>query len=255
MSMTPGRSRSTPWALAMVAVAVAVLAGACGSDDEPVTAAASSASSPLSVAPGPDDPGHPRLRLTPGATLSAVSVERICRRGYADSVRNAPPATLDRLFASYGLSGASRSGFEVDYLIPLELGGSNEIANLWPQPVDGVAAKDAVEAALAEMVCDGTLALAEAQRLVVTWESVDLDAVARATTTTEATATTEAPATTTTVSPTTQAPTTTPPPATTTTVPATTAPSTSTTTATTAPTSTVPTTPTTTTTTTYAIPN
>jgi hypothetical protein len=56
--------------------------------------------------------------------------------------------------------------------IPLELGGSNELANLWPEPATptpGFHQKDCVENYLHAQVCtDKTMTLAQAQRAITT---------------------------------------------------------------------------------------
>jgi hypothetical protein len=56
---------------------------------------------------------------------------------------------------------------EVDHLISLELGGSNAIRNLWPEPYVGrwgARTKDVLENRLHDLVCEGRLALRSAQR-------------------------------------------------------------------------------------------
>ena len=58
-------------------------------------------------------------------------------------------------------------------MIPLELGGSNSIKNLFPEaanPRPGFHQKDRLENRLHSKVCDGTLTLREAQRqFIVNW--------------------------------------------------------------------------------------
>ena len=87
----------------------------------------------------------------------------------ATKTRTGMPASLKRqVFAEYGLqpSGA----FEVDHLISLELGGSNDLKNLWPQsyttPTYNARVKDGLENRLHWLVCHGTLALDVAQRAI-----------------------------------------------------------------------------------------
>ena len=61
--------------------------------------------------------------------------------------------------------------YEVDHFIPLELGGSNDIKNLWPEPADpapGFHEKDVVENYLHSQVCNGTMTLGEAQKFIAT---------------------------------------------------------------------------------------
>ena len=69
--------------------------------------------------------------------------------------------------AAYGDS-RSASHYEYDHLVPLELGGAtNDGRNLWPEPGATPNPKDAVEDTLNREVCDGTMTLARAQRLIV----------------------------------------------------------------------------------------
>ena len=53
--------------------------------------------------------------------------------------------------------------YETDHLIRLSLGGSNDAANLWPQPEDDAKVEDRVEHWLHARVCRGDLSLTEAQ--------------------------------------------------------------------------------------------
>ena len=62
--------------------------------------------------------------------------------------------------------------FEIDHLVPLCLGGSDDFSNLWPQSRQTIApkwnaeAKDRLERRLCEMVCSGQLDLATAQQAI-----------------------------------------------------------------------------------------
>ena len=79
-----------------------------------------------------------------------------------------PPAIRQRVFQAYGIAGAEPREYEVDYLVTPALGGADDIHNLWPQSYSSTVwnaeVKDAFEDRLREMVCDGTLDLAEAQQ-------------------------------------------------------------------------------------------
>ena len=58
------------------------------------------------------------------------------------------------------------SDLEVDHLISLELGGSNDTRNLWPESYYGIwgaRVKDVLENRLHTLVCDGKVSLREAQ--------------------------------------------------------------------------------------------
>jgi hypothetical protein len=106
--------------------------------------------------------------------------QTVCTRGYTATVR--PPAALtERIkreqMAAYGLTGQRLADYELDHLIPLELGGApSDAANLWPQPWAGdhnAHEKDAVEDFLRQRVCRGSTALLDAQRQIATnWVAV-----------------------------------------------------------------------------------
>jgi hypothetical protein len=116
--------------------------------------------------------GLPDLSLTPGAIFPHVTAEDVCKPGYARSVRHVSEGAKAAVFASYGLAGnydgycSGPQGCEIDHLISLELGGSNDIANLWPQPYDGewnAHDKDRLEHYLHKLVCSGQVSLEEAR--------------------------------------------------------------------------------------------
>ncbi len=59
----------------------------------------------------------------------------------------------------------------MDHLIPLAIGGSNDILNLWPEPatpVPGFHQKDVLEVKLHALVCSGKLDVRKAQSQVAT---------------------------------------------------------------------------------------
>jgi len=112
--------------------------------------------------PAADLPRHP---LTPGIVL-AVSRARVCTSGYASGARDVSDAEKADVYARYGVAWVPYA-HEVDHLISLELGGSNAIRNLWPEPYAGrwgARTKDVLENRLHELVCEGRLALRSAQR-------------------------------------------------------------------------------------------
>jgi hypothetical protein len=107
---------------------------------------------------------------TPGATL-AMTAAQVCKPGYSKSVRNVPEAVKRQVYAHYGVKPKPGVCCEVDHLISLELGGSNDAANLWPQPWAPVPAaheKDRVENWLHLQVCAGTMRLEDAQQQIRT---------------------------------------------------------------------------------------
>ena len=116
--------------------------------------------------------GLPDSACTPGAVFADATPATICVSGYTKTVRNVSVATKRSVYKEYGLSYPQPSGaYEVDHLIPLELGGANDIANLFPEaakPTPGFHEKDLVENYLHQKVCDGELALAYAQQQIAT---------------------------------------------------------------------------------------
>ena len=125
----------------------------------------------------------PRHDLTPGTIDPRVTQSNIrntiCRRGYTSTVR--PPfeytnAMKHRLMRIYEVTGSIHD-YELDHLIPLELGGCpNCEANLWPEPRNvfpGAREKDEVENYLHDQVCSGRMPLAEAQQQIAAdWYAV-----------------------------------------------------------------------------------
>src|SRR5262252_1258347 len=76
----------------------------------------------------------PDPKLTPGDTFD-VTAEDVCVPGYAKKVRAVPAWLKRQAYAEYGITQYKTGDYEVDHLIPLplSLGGSNSIRNLWPQ--------------------------------------------------------------------------------------------------------------------------
>ncbi len=100
----------------------------------------------------------PDPAITPGATIPGITAVRLCRPGYAAGKR--------RVYREYGARPRPGVCCEVDHLVSLELGGSNALANLWPQPYmppPGAHEKDLLEDYLHREVCAGMLPLGVAQ--------------------------------------------------------------------------------------------
>jgi hypothetical protein len=120
--------------------------------------------------------GLPDSACTPGAIFANATVQEICTPGYSSSVRNVPFSEKDQAYAEYGIHSHYAGQYEVDHLVPLELGGSNAIANLWPEaasPTPGFHQKDEVENYLHDQVCSGAMSLKEAQNEIATnWLAV-----------------------------------------------------------------------------------
>jgi len=81
-----------------------------------------------------------------------------------------------QVYAEYGIANHTTGQYEIDHLVSLELGGSNDISNLWPEaanPTPGFHQKDGVENTLHAEVCDGSISLRQAQQEIATnWLSI-----------------------------------------------------------------------------------
>ncbi len=118
----------------------------------------------------------PDSECTPGAIFPDATVSQICESGYASSVRNVTTSVKNNVYAEYGITTHYTGQYEVDHLVSLELGGSNDIANLWPEaasPTPGFHQKDQVENYLHDQVCSGKIPLKQAQIDIATnWLAV-----------------------------------------------------------------------------------
>ena len=108
----------------------------------------------------------PDPNATPGAVFADVQAADICDLHYTQSVRQPRFNVKVDAFVSYGVSIHERNEFQVDHLVPISLGGSNDPTNLWPQlyaPESGAAEKDLLERQLRGLVCSNVIPLPEAQ--------------------------------------------------------------------------------------------
>ena len=128
----------------------------------------------------PGRPLHPATRSSgcvrrgplpdPACTPGSVrTTDRgvVCTPGSSRRARNVSFLLKLRIYRAYGVLFHRRGSYEIDHLVPLELGGANDAANLWPQPAQpapGFHEKDALENRLHQRVCAGALSLPVAQR-------------------------------------------------------------------------------------------
>jgi hypothetical protein len=104
-----------------------------------------------------------------------ITQEMICTPGYSKCIRNVSAATKRAVYKAYGDPDGNHHGYcdvdqgcEVDHLISIEIGGSNDRKNLWPQPYSGLAfnahVKDRLENWYHANICSGDVSLATAQK-------------------------------------------------------------------------------------------
>lgn len=119
------------------------------------------------------------MRPPPGAINEAVTQANarrtICSNGWSAAVR--PPAAFRQeakaaLLKQHGITNGEAARFELDFLIPIGLGGHpRKPENLWLQPNEGAwsaRTKDRLEAKLRQLVCSGEIGLREAREAMRT---------------------------------------------------------------------------------------
>ncbi len=111
----------------------------------------------------------------------AITVGKLCdkpvRKRYPEQIdyceRDVTYQTKEIVIAEYDqkdgyiISKLPRADFKIDHLIPLCVGGSNDITNLWPQHKSVYFITDPLEPALCEKMAQGRLKQADAVRIVI----------------------------------------------------------------------------------------
>jgi hypothetical protein len=127
----------------------------------------------------------PSPLLTPGATYTSDATVACNTNtgGESDSIRSVSDKVRQSVFAAYSIPAGNKTGYcedkgcELDHLISLKLGGSNDEKNLWPQSYAGTKnaiMKDNLEKRLIARVCRTSklhpvrLSLKEAQHAIAT---------------------------------------------------------------------------------------
>jgi len=118
---------------------------------------------------------YPNPTLTPGDVFPNVTAKEVCVSGYSSGVRSVSSDEKAAVYQRYGIPNEPGK-HEVDHFISLELGGSNMLTNLWPEPYVtpdtpnkiGAHEKDKVENALHADVCAGRMTLQQAQETIRT---------------------------------------------------------------------------------------
>ena len=121
----------------------------------------------------------PDLQITPGSVRAGLIKEKICEIKWGRDERHVTPQMKQQVFELYGYSGyedprcvpAGKRSCEIDHLISRELGGADEVKNLWPQaygtsPWNAVL-KDKLENRLNKEMCAGRITLQEARDMLV----------------------------------------------------------------------------------------
>lgn len=81
--------------------------------------------------------------------------------------RNVTTAVKTRVFWRYGIGRLRRILYTIDHLVPLELCGTNDLLNLWPQPRLQARVKDRDENRLSRAWQSGQMSLDMAQQEIL----------------------------------------------------------------------------------------
>jgi hypothetical protein len=116
------------------------------------------------------------IRPDPDSTEGLVRIDGHSRELACDRSKNhRGPMSADRrdeVLIRYGLPPGQHPDYEIDHLIPLCLGGSDDFSNLWPQPRASIdpkwnaEAKDRLERFMCDMVCENQLDISTAQKAI-----------------------------------------------------------------------------------------
>lgn len=79
--------------------------------------------------------------------------------------RNVSYSTKAKIYSNYGIPKSERGKYTIDHLVPLSLGGSNDIRNLWPQSKKIYTGN--IEGKLYYKVKDGKLSVYEALNIIL----------------------------------------------------------------------------------------
>lgn len=110
------------------------------------------------------------LAATTPSDVQSLSKEDICQRQWRTDRRHVTDAMKRTVLERTGLHWVDRAHYEIDHIIPRELGGADTLANLQAQccidkgRISGPAhQKDVIENRLHKLLCAGDVTLAEAQ--------------------------------------------------------------------------------------------
>ena len=121
---------------------------------------------------------NPDRACSPGAYYSKLTKAVLCSSSFHTStIRNVPESEKFAVEAEYGMApGHYGSSLEIDHIVSLELGGSNDIANLYPEKLNagpGYRVKDRLENKAHDLVCAGTMTLHAVQVGIATnWQAL-----------------------------------------------------------------------------------
>jgi len=117
----------------------------------------------------------PDPTLTPGDANPKLTDAVLRAPGFhTGPYRHVPLGEKRAVFKAYGIPWSTHAKYEVDHFWSLEVGGSNDIKNLWPEPYHlnvqgkdlGARTKDKIEDKLGALVRSGKMTGADARLLI-----------------------------------------------------------------------------------------
>lgn len=127
---------------------------------------------PKAFAFGQNFPTVPNMSMTPGKLCDRPTSYRYAERiPYCE--RDVSYETKEFLIKQYDLKFGfhiaimNRGDFKIDHFIPLCVGGSNDMVNLWPQHKSVYEITDPVEPLICQKMLEGRLSQADAVKLII----------------------------------------------------------------------------------------
>lgn len=117
-------------------------------------------------------PSAPIRDITPGKLcdlpLTTRYPEQIpyCGRDVSPALKRIIIEQYDMTFG-FKIESMPREQFKIDHYIPLCMGGSNDISNLWPQHESIYMITDALEAAVCEKMAEGKILQKDAVQIII----------------------------------------------------------------------------------------
>ena len=116
-------------------------------------------------------PKGPIASMTPGSLCENSPIRRYpegiiyCERNVDTQLKREIIKMYDEKFG-FSIRQMNRMDFKIDHFIPLSIGGSNEIENLWPQHKSVFEQTDDLEFLLSQKISAGHIKQADAVRVI-----------------------------------------------------------------------------------------
>ena len=116
-------------------------------------------------------PVGPAPSVTPGELCADSPARRYpenivyCERNVDTQLKNEIIKIYDETFG-YSIRQMNRGDFKIDHFIPLSIGGSNSIGNLWPQHKSVYGVTDDLEQLLFDKISQGKIKQDDAIRII-----------------------------------------------------------------------------------------